>query len=61
MNPNVQRFICPRCIDPHRTEVTDKSHVTCQYCGEEMVPAVIWVRRQSKKNKGSSGSQKENR
>lgn len=57
-NPQLQRFICPRCVDPYRTSATDKSHAECEYCGEGMVPMVIWVRRQSR-NKGSQGSQKE--
>jgi hypothetical protein len=56
VNPNVQRFICPLC---NRTHATDKPHIECEYCAQEMVPMVIWVRRQSKKNKGSNGSQKE--
>ena len=51
MTGNLQRYICPRCVDPYRTEATDKSHIQCTFCGEEMVPMVTWVRRQSKKNK----------
>jgi len=55
----MQRFVCPRCIDPYRTTATDKSHAECEYCGEGMVPMIIWVRRQSKTNKPGDSPEKE--
>ena len=60
-DPNLQRFICPRCVDPYRTTATDRTHAECPYCGEGMVPMVIWVRRQSRNKNGGTRSQKETR
>ena len=59
LGPDEKRFICPRC---NRTVATERSHAECEYCGEGMVPMVIWVRRQSRKNKKpGNGPEKEKR
>ena len=55
-DPNVQRFVCPRC---KRTKATDRPFAECEYCGEGMVPMVTWVRRQMMNKKPGDSSEKE--
>lgn len=43
-----ERYICPLC---QRTKGTDQSFATCDYCAENMVPMLTWVRRHLRKTK----------
>lgn len=60
MKGNLQRFICPRCVDPYRTRLTDKPHAECEYCGEGMQPMLEWQRRRDRQKLKGPSAHKEN-
>lgn len=53
--PRPDRYICPLC---ERTEGVDQLPAVCEYCAQDMIPMVTWVRRYLRKNQDQKESDK---